>query len=355
MSVRTTKKGENVRNQIVSLFQNDSMLSFNEIYRNIRQNSELSEASIRNYLQQLLSQKILFSKKQGKFLMYGLSLNVEIEHSFSLKDSNLTEDYVWRTYLSDSITKANKAAKEILDYAFSEMFNNVLSHSNASKVTVKLIEDAMKTYIVVEDNGIGIFKKIKNDLSLQDEHQSLLELAKGKFTSNPKEHSGEGIFFSSRACDLFLIHSGSLTYSLDINSDIGKFIETDKDIEDDNFSGTIVLMAVNNSSSNSLKRVFDKYTSSTEDKTFSKTVVPVKFLRYKDEGIISRSQAKRLLARFDKFKYVVLDFSGIDDIGQAFADEIFRVYVNSHPEIEISYIEANKSIKNMIDHVSVNR
>jgi hypothetical protein len=82
-------------------------------------------------------------------------------------------------------------------------------------VTVKLIEDAMKTYIVVEDNGIGIFKKIKNDLSLQDEHQSLLELAKGKFTSNPKEHSGEGIFFSCRACDLFLIHSGSLTYSLD--------------------------------------------------------------------------------------------------------------------------------------------
>lgn len=83
--------------------------------------------------------------------------------------------------------------------------------------------------------------------------------------------------------------------------------------------------------------------------------MPVKLLRYKDEGIISRSQAKRLLASFDKFKYVVLDFSGIDDIGQAFADEIFRVFVDSHPEIEISYIEANKSIKNMIEHVSANR
>lgn len=51
----------------------------------------------------------------------------------------------------------------------------------------------------------------------------------------------------------------------------------------------------------------------------------------------------------------MLDFSGIDDIGQAFADEIFRVFVNSLPEIEISYIEANKSIKNMIEHVSANR
>lgn len=125
-------------------------------------------------------------------------------------------------------------------------------------MTVKLIEDAMKTYIVVEDNGIGIFKKIKNDLSLQDERQSLLELAKGKFSSNPKELSGEGIFFSCIACDLFLIHSGSLTYSLDRASDIGKFIETDKDLEDNNFSGTLVLMAMamNNNSSNSLKKVF---------------------------------------------------------------------------------------------------
>ena len=69
MTVRTTKKGENVRNQIVSLFQNDSMLSFNEIYRSIGQNLDLSEASIRNYLQQLLSQNILFSKKKGKFLI----------------------------------------------------------------------------------------------------------------------------------------------------------------------------------------------------------------------------------------------------------------------------------------------
>ena len=74
MTFRTTKKGENVRNQIVSLFQNDSMLPFNAIYRGIGQNLGLSEASIRNYLQQLLSQNILFSKKKGKFLMYGLSL-----------------------------------------------------------------------------------------------------------------------------------------------------------------------------------------------------------------------------------------------------------------------------------------
>lgn len=148
-------------------------------------------------------------------------------------------------------------------------------------MTVKLIEDAMKTYIVVEDNGIGIFKKIKNDLSLQDEHQSLLELAKGKFTSNPKEHSGEGIFFSCRACDLFLIHSGSLTYSLDRASDIGKFIETDKDLEDNNFSGTLVLMAMNNNSSNSLKKFLMNIFQVTKIKLFVKLLFLLNYFAIK--------------------------------------------------------------------------
>ena len=130
-------------------------------------------------------------------------------------------------------------------------------------MTVKLIEDAMKTYIVVEDNGIGIFKKIKNDLSLQNEHQSLLELAKGKFTSNPKEHSG------------------SLTYSLDRASDIGKFIETDKDLEDNNFSGTLVLMAMNNNSSNSLKKFLMNIFQVTKIKLFVKLLFLLNYFAIK--------------------------------------------------------------------------
>lgn len=96
------------------------------------------------------------------------------------------------------------------------------------------------------------------------------------------------------------------------------------------------------------------YSPKEEDNSFSKTIVPVKLLRYKDEGIISRSQAKKLLSRFENFKYVVLDFEGIEFIGQAFADEIFRVFKNNNSDIDLSYINANQDIKNMIAHVSHN-
>jgi anti-anti-sigma regulatory factor len=51
-----------------------------------------------------------------------------------------------------------------------------------------------------------------------------------------------------------------------------------------------------------------------------------------------------VLARIDRFKTVVFDFSEVDVIGQAFADEIFRVFATSHPDITASVIYANPAI-----------
>lgn len=42
---------------------------------------------------------------------------------------------------------------------------------------------------------------------------AILELSKGKFTSDPARHSGEGIFFTSRMCDKFEILSKGLFFS----------------------------------------------------------------------------------------------------------------------------------------------
>jgi hypothetical protein len=81
---------------------------------------------------------------------------------------------------------------------------------------------------------------------------------------------------------------------------------------------------------------------------FSRTSVPVTLAQYGEENLVSRSQAKRLLARFDKFKEVVLSFKGVERIGQAFADEIFRVFKKAHPDLSILYIEANHEVEKMI-------
>jgi hypothetical protein len=46
---------------------------------------------------------------------------------------------------------------------------------------------------------------------------------------------------------------------------------------------------------------------------------------------------------------VVLDFEGVHKIGQAFADEVFRVFRNAHPQIEIIEINTTEQIRQMIN------
>ena len=50
----------------------------------------------------------------------------------------------------------------------------------------------------------------------------------------------------------------------------------------------------------------------------------------------------------EKFREVVLDFKGVGSVGQAFVDEIFRVFKNEHPDIKIQYINANDEVGAMI-------
>lgn len=71
--------------------------------------------------------------------------------------------------------------------------------------------------------------------------------------------------------------------------------------------------------------------------------------QYGDEQLISRSKAKRLLARVDKFKTVVLDFEGVNAIGHSYADEIFRVFATANPAIELLAINTNAEVRAMVN------
>ncbi len=82
------------------------------------------------------------------------------------------------------------------------------------------------------------------------------------------------------------------------------------------------------------------------------SVVPVRLAQYGDEQLISRSQGKRLMARVDRFKSVLLDFTEVSIIGQAFADEVFRVFARHNVDIEIVPLNANKQVMQMIRRAS---
>ncbi|MFQ5445015.1 MAG: STAS-like domain-containing protein, partial [Nitrospinales bacterium] len=234
-------------------------------------------------------------------------------------------------------------AWRICEYVFTEMFNNALDHSEGQKIFVNMKRDADLIDISVGDDGVGIFKKIKDTYNFEDERESALQLSKGKLTTEPENHSGEGIFFTSRAVDQFFLYSFGLCYAKDTLED-DWFVETKPNIVE----GTVVNMIINSNTPRVMKEVFDKY-SNSETHKFDKTHIVVALSRLGEERFISRSQAKRILWGVEKFKHVILDFKGVTTVGQGFVDEVFRVYKSRHPEINIKYENANEDVTFMIE------
>ncbi len=233
---------------------------------------------------------------------------------------------------------------DVCEYGFTEMLNNAVDHSESDNAIVNISYTAKQVHMSVVDLGIGIFNKIKNKFGLEDEREGILELAKGKLTTDPAHHTGEGIFFTSRMFDSFVIGSGGLGFVHRVDEDW--LIENNAPT----VNGTSVVMEIAMKSKRRKNDVFDQFTSSP-DFWFSKTHVPLSLARYGNENLVSRSQAKRVLSRFDRFQEVFLDFSGVESIGQAFSDEIFRVYRDNHPETKMVWINTTPQVAQMIRRV----
>lgn len=269
--------------------------------------------------------------------------------------TELAEDRVWREDIRPLLQHLPANVLEIFEYGVTEMVNNAIDHSEGEFVMVVLYRAPRFTQCVVADNGVGIFAKIARAKALPDERLALLELSKGKLTTDPSRHSGEGIFFTSRIFDGFAIQSGDLLFSHRDGRNKDLLLDAPHPLNSDQRFETIVSMRIANDSPRRIGDVFAEYSSGPDEYAFAKTVVPVRMAKLGDENLISRSQAKRVLQGVHRFRHIVFDFSAVDRIGQAFADEIFRVFALANPEIEIEHVNATPEIQQMIRRAEVLR
>jgi hypothetical protein len=170
-----------------------------------------------------------------------------------------------------------------------------------------------------------------------------LELSKGKLTTDPRRHSGEGVFFTSRMFERFQIEANGLGYGREEPDGLGRLLNESSD----QAPGTSVLMSTPLNSRRTTAEVFQAYMDAPDDFDFSKTIVPMRLALIGDERLISRSQAKRVVAGLEGFRSVVLDFRGVDEVGQAFSDELFRVYRLAHPGTEVSPVNMSPQVQGM--------
>jgi len=248
-----------------------------------------------------------------------------------------------------SLMKLPENIRSIFNYAFSEMFNNAIEHSQSKKIHVEVVIQNKRLLFIVEDYGIGVFRNVMRERRLSSEFEAMQDLLKGKTTTMPKSHSGEGIFFTSKVGDRFILDSYGYQMMVD-NKLPDVFFEKVKTTK----RGTKVIFTMGISSTLQLHDIFKKYADidAGKDYGFDRTEIRIKL--YAMAGVyISRFQARRVLAGLEKFKVVVFDFDKVSVVGQGFADEIFRVFHHKYPAIRLETENMNDSVGFMVERAIV--
>lgn len=264
-----------------------------------------------------------------------------------LRNENIKEHEVFDGLVSTfpALRTAPENARSIVQYAFSEMLNNAIEHSRSKNIEVEIEGDGGVIRFVVKDFGIGVFRNVMQKRNLKSELEAMQDLLKGKVTTDPKAHTGEGIFFTSKAADRFALESFGYRMVVD-NTIPDVFFQEEKRVN----RGTRVVFMVARASDRHLNKIFEKYQSKPGSYAFDKTEVHIRLFTM-GTVYVSRSQARRILVGLEKFKKIVLDFDRVPNIGQAFADEIFRVFRSRHPKISIEPINMNGAVKFMAERV----
>ncbi len=235
------------------------------------------------------------------------------------------------------IGKANRARYVVLQSVKQALASELSFHRILKNQHLE--EDIILDQIKAE-TGIGVFKNIMITRKLASEQEAIQDLLKGKQTTVPDRHTGEGIFFTSKAADSLEIKSSNKKLLFD--NHVGDAFVRDVKAR----KGTQIDFWIALDSPRELEAVFRGYTS--EELAFDRTTVAVKLYKM-DSGFVSRSQARRVLAGLEKFKTIALDFANVTLVGQGFIDEVFRVWRSHHPEKVIEVRNADQNVQFMID------
>lgn len=307
----------------------------------------ISKSSVYNYLKQMENDSLI-EKKNGGYILRTAFYNYSLKN-----DGTLGEDRIYSQFISQHI-QFKKNVNSIWNYAFTEMMNNAIEHSEAENISIGIFQNYLETQILIRDDGIGIFKNIQRFMKdTKNEFVSLQEcvslLFAGRFTTAKQYHTGEGIFFTSHIMDEFVIYSDDNFFTRN------NF--TSSQIEDENLhnfmnmnKGTLVRMTLNNNTKKVLSEVFNTF--APVDEGFIKTSIPIAHM-FSGGTPVSRSEARRLLGSISVFTEINLDFSGVEEIGQGFAHELFVLGKQKFPHINLRTINTNKAVEDMIKRVII--
>jgi anti-sigma regulatory factor (Ser/Thr protein kinase) len=241
----------------------------------------------------------------------------------------LAEDLPWSRDFAPYFAMP-PTVQRMLQHAFQELLNNAIDHSGGTLVTVSVRQTPTQAQLLVSDDGCGLFDRVRQAFAIEDPTHAMLELSKGKLTSQPERHMGRGLFFTSQLADVFDLHANGAAFQR--RGWEGRGWRSGRPLAG---AGTSVYLAISMDTRRTLDSVLDLWSCDRNGVAFDRTSVSLKLMAANGTALDSRAQARRVAARLQQFKCAEVDFDGISEIGHGFADELFRVFAHDHPRVQL--------------------
>ena len=299
----------------------------------------VSRSTMGKWLRALIDEGWL--TRQGKYHpVYHPSVLRDVGRSYVL--AGLDEQTPWERDFVPCFDLPPHVSR-LAHHAFTELLNNAVDHSGGTKVSVSMRQNKTHLHLLIRDDGIGVFDRIQNAFHIASPQMALLELSKGKLTTQPEFHTGRGLFFTSRLFDVFDLYANKLTYQHS-HWQRREWLKANPL----GVAGTAIFMSLALDTRRTLEEVFSAHSKGAGDLSFSRTEVSMRLAHAEGEALESRAQAKRIAHRLEAFESVDLDFDGVDAVGQGFADELFRVFAGQYPQVQLRPRNMNARVAAMV-------
>ena len=235
----------------------------------------------------------------------------------------IEEDRVWASACEKmhELRALAPNARDIAEHALIELVTNAQAHAGSAAARLRVELDSASLRISVEDDGIGAFESLRRALGLGTAHDALVALCRGRASRDTARFRGESLFLLRELADFFEIEANGLCLACDGR----RGDEAVRTVPARSGSRVSVEIALDTE-----RRERDVLSRVTIDHAFARTRASVRLV---SSGVRfpSRAEAKRLLHGLERFSEVVIDFAGVECVGVAFADEVFRVWPAEHP------------------------
>jgi anti-sigma regulatory factor (Ser/Thr protein kinase) len=307
----------------------------------LAQRCDCSVARARRLIKQLLDLGWLTRHGTVRRASFGPGALRQVVMRYPL--AGLEEDLPWARDFAPCFDLP-PAVQAMVQHAFTELLNNAIDHSEGTSVVLSLRQTASHVQMLISDDGRGLFDQVRERLGLDDPAQVMLELSKGRLSSQPERHTGRGLFFTARLADIFDLHANQVAFQqrgwAPNDWARGRAVKP---------SGSSIYLAIALDTTRTLDQVLRSASVDSAGYGIEHVHLPLRLLTTDQVGLASRSQARKVAHRLTQFKRAELDFGGVDEIGQGFADELFRVFGRQQSGVQLVVRNAGRKVQDMIE------